>query len=102
MTRTPLTHDQVELALTDLPGWEVEQGWLTTTRKLPTFREAIEFVNRVADVAEELDHHPDIDIRWRTVRLSVVTHDQGNQITGRDIDLARAVNALAPEQQPPV
>jgi 4a-hydroxytetrahydrobiopterin dehydratase len=94
MSRTPLTHDQVHGALTDLPHWEVEHGQLTSTRRFATFRDAIAFVDAVADVAEDLDHHPDIDVRWRTVRLAVCTHDQGNQITGRDIDLARAVDAL--------
>lgn len=94
MSRTPLTHDQVQGALTDLPNWEVEHGQLTSTRTFPTFREAVDFVDQVADVAEDLDHHPDIDLRWRTVRLAVCTHDQGNQITGRDVDLARAVDAL--------
>lgn len=94
MSRTPLTHEQIHGALTDLPGWEVEQGRLTTTREFGSFPDAVAFVDRVAEVAEDLDHHPDIDIRWRTVRLAVCTHDQGNQITGRDVDLARAVDAL--------
>lgn len=95
MTREPLTHEQIHRALTDLPGWAVEHGRLTTQRDFPTFLEAVAFVDRVAEVAEDLDHHPDIDIRWRTVRLAVCTHDQGNQVTGRDVDLARAVDALA-------
>lgn len=95
MSREPLTHDEIHGALTDLPGWEVEHGRLTTTREFASFPDAIAFVDRVAEVAEDLDHHPDIDIRWRTVRLAVCTHDQGNQITGRDVDLARAVDALA-------
>ena len=95
MSRTPLTHEQIHGALSDLPGWEMEHGQLTTTRTFPTFPDAIAFVGRVAEVAEDLDHHPDIDIRWRTVRLAVCTHDQGNQVTGRDVDLARAVDALA-------
>lgn len=95
MSRTPLTAEQIHGALTDLPGWEMEHGQLTTTRTLPSFLEAIAFVGHVANVAENLDHHPDIDIRWRTVRLAVCTHDQGNQVTGRDVDLARAIDALA-------
>lgn len=95
MSRAPLSHEEIQRALTDLPGWEVEHGRLTTTRELASFPDAIAFVGQVAEIAEDLDHHPDIDIRWRTVRLAVCTHDQGNQITHRDVDLARAVDALA-------
>jgi 4a-hydroxytetrahydrobiopterin dehydratase len=58
---------------------------------LPSFVEAIAFVQRVAVLAEELDHHPDIDIRWRTVTLAVCTHDADRQITGMDVELARRI-----------
>ncbi|MGB8651050.1 MAG: 4a-hydroxytetrahydrobiopterin dehydratase [Mycobacteriales bacterium] len=90
--RTPLT--AAEIAAQTPEGWYVEQGKLTTRRELPSFPEAIAFVQRVAELAEELDHHPDIDIRWRTVVLAVNTHDAGGAITGKDIELARRVGAL--------
>ena len=89
--RDPLT----EAELQKLPeGWYVEQGKLTTRKELATFPDAIAFVQRVAEVAEELDHHPDIDIRWRTVTLAVCTHDRGNAITGTDVRLAERVNQV--------
>ena len=57
------------------------------------FPAALDFVVAVGNLAEEADHHPDIDIRWRTVRLALVTHDAGG-ITELDFALARAIDAL--------
>jgi 4a-hydroxytetrahydrobiopterin dehydratase len=92
---TPLTEEEIEAALADLPEWTVENGRLATTRKLVTFVDAIEFVREIAVVAEELNHHPDIDIRWRTVHVAVCTHDAGNHITKFDVRLAKRVDALS-------
>ncbi|MCW2671930.1 MAG: pterin-4-alpha-carbinolamine dehydratase [Frankiales bacterium] len=75
-------------------GWEEYDGKLTRSFELESFPAAVAFVGRVADVAEAQDHHPDIDIRWRTVRLAVNTHDQGGAITDKDHTLAEAINAL--------
>jgi 4a-hydroxytetrahydrobiopterin dehydratase len=91
----PLPEDELAAALATLPTWSVVSGQLATTRELPTFLDAIGLVAQVAQVAEELDHHPDIDIRWRTVILAVSTHDSGGAITGRDVELARRVDALS-------
>jgi 4a-hydroxytetrahydrobiopterin dehydratase len=93
MNRSPLTQSELDAALRELDGWTVETGKLTLRKELPSFPEAIAFVQRVGDLAERLDHHPDIDIRWRTVVLAVNTHDAGNAITGKDLELARAVQA---------
>lgn len=93
MSRTPLTDEEISAALEGLPGWYVDSGRLALRRELPSFLAAIAFVQEVAFVAEELDHHPDIDIRWRTVTLSVSTHDAGNVITGKDVELAQRVSA---------
>ena len=62
-----LTDDQVDAALPDLPGWERADGALRRSIKFPAFLDGIDAVRRVAEKAEETDHHPDIDIRWRTV-----------------------------------
>ncbi|MCW2601312.1 MAG: 4a-hydroxytetrahydrobiopterin dehydratase [Frankiales bacterium] len=90
----PLTDVELSAALQELTSWYVEADKLTTRRQLPTFLEAIAFVQLVAAVAEELDHHPDIDIRWRTVTLAVNTHASGNALTSRDVELARRVDQL--------
>ena len=94
MSRPPLTGTEIAEALEDLEGWYVEAGKLTLRRELPTFLDAVAFVQRVAVLAEQLDHHPDIDIRWRTVVLAVNTHDAGNVITAKDVELATGVNQL--------
>ena len=74
--------------------WVEKDGKLTKSFELASFPDAIAFVGKVADIAERQDHHPDIDIRWRTVTLAVNTHDQGGAITDKDHRLAEAVDAL--------
>jgi 4a-hydroxytetrahydrobiopterin dehydratase len=84
MTRpTALDEAQVlaALAAPDAPKWDLVDGQLVKVVECTSF------------LAEEADHHPDIDIRWRTVRLAVVTHDAGG-LTELDFALARAVDAL--------
>ena len=71
-----LTDDQVDAALPDLPGWERADGALRRSIKFPAFLDGIDAVRRVAEKAEEADHHPDIDIRWRTVTFVLVTHSE--------------------------
>ena len=77
-------------------GWSVVDGKLTLVRDFPSFLDGIAFVSAVAALAEEQDHHPDIDVRWRTVRLAVNTHESAGAITHRDLDLAAAVNLAFP------
>ena len=94
MTLSPLTEVELKEALEAHPKWSVVDNRLTTTRKLLTFHDAINFVRAVARIAEELNHHPDIDIRWRDVTLTCCTHDAGNQITKFDLKLAERVDAI--------
>ena len=75
------------------PDWELVDGQLVKVVECASFPGALDFVVAVGGLAEEADHHPDIDIRWRTVRLALVTHDAGG-ITELDLALARAVDAL--------
>lgn len=90
--REPLSAEEV--AARAPQGWGLVDGQLERVLSLPTFLDAIAFVSSVAAVAEELDHHPDIDVRWRTVRLAVSTHDAGGAVTAKDLELAERVNAL--------
>lgn len=82
----------VEEALGTLPGWARVGDALVRTAKLPSFPAAIAVVDRVAEVAERLDHHPDIDIRWRTLTFRCSTHSAGG-ITGKDVELAAEISA---------
>jgi 4a-hydroxytetrahydrobiopterin dehydratase len=90
-----LDADAVAAALAgpDAPAWDLVDGQLVKVVERPSFPAAIEFVGEVAALAEAADHHPDIDIRWRTVRLALVTHDAGG-LTELDFSMARAIDAL--------
>src|SRR5688572_2876151 len=91
--RTLLSPEALQQFLSQHPTWRVEGGMLVCTYELPTFLDGIAFVERVAHAAEEADHHPDIDIRWRKVTLRLVTHD-ANGLTPRDTALAARADAL--------
>ncbi len=81
---------QLQAALLSLPAWKLEQGELTRTVVFQDFKQAMGFVNRVAELAEAKGHHPDIDIRYNKVRLGLVTHDAGG-ITEKDLRLAQEI-----------
>jgi 4a-hydroxytetrahydrobiopterin dehydratase len=88
-----LTEAEIERELAGTPGWELVEDAIVRTVKFKDFKEAMVFVNRVAEVAEEVGHHPDIAIRWDTVVLTQSTHAAGG-LTEHDFDLARRLNAL--------
>jgi 4a-hydroxytetrahydrobiopterin dehydratase len=94
-----LSPDELSTALADLPLWSGDTDGIRRTVELPTFRDAVTAITRIADVAEELDHHPDIDLRWRTLHLAVVTHSAGG-VTAKDLELARRIDALLPSFRP--
>jgi 4a-hydroxytetrahydrobiopterin dehydratase len=75
-------------------GWEERDGALVREFELPSFREAIAFVDRLAELAESADHHPDIDIRYRRVTVRWTTHSAGG-ITEKDGVMAEKTSALA-------
>ncbi|MBS1799495.1 MAG: 4a-hydroxytetrahydrobiopterin dehydratase [Acidobacteria bacterium] len=87
------TLNQAEIAayLTTDPGWKLDSGKLVREWSFSTFTEAIGFVNKVADLAESAGHHPDIDVRYNKVQLSLVSHDAGG-ITKRDIKMAARIS----------
>lgn len=73
--------------------WLEQNGKLTRTFEFPSFPAAIEFVNKVADLAEDLDHHPDIHINYKKVTLELTTHSAG-KIMERDRELAQRIDEL--------
>lgn len=96
MPRPPrLSPDAVATALADLPLWSGDADGLRRTVELPSFRDAVAAIVAVADVAEELDHHPDVDLRWRTLHLTLVSHSEGG-VSELDLALARRIDALLP------
>ena len=89
---TLLTDSEIQERLTRLPGWERRGNEIRRTWAFADFRGAMAFVDRVADLADAADHHPDIDIRYSKVTLALSTHDAGG-LTARDFDLAEAIGS---------
>jgi 4a-hydroxytetrahydrobiopterin dehydratase len=90
---TLLTDTEVNDWLGAHPGWERSGDEIRRSVECASFPAAIDLVRKVADVAEERDHHPDIDIRWRTVRFALSTHSDGG-LTQKDLDLAEQIGRL--------
>lgn len=88
-----LTREEIEGELAELHGWKYEDGFVVKRFDFGRFLDGIRFVNRVAAVAEEREHHPDIQIRYTTVKLSLQTHSEGG-VTRWDIELAAALDKL--------
>ena len=80
--------------LTELPGWTRQGEVISRTFEFQDFLAAMKFVNAVAELAEQAQHHPDIDVRWNQVKLSLTTHDAGG-LTEKDFSLARACNVAS-------
>ncbi len=73
------------------PKWHYRDEAIHKKYTFPTFRSAIVFVNRVATIADELNHHPDIDVRYNSVSLGMTTHDAGG-VTEKDLGLAERID----------
>jgi 4a-hydroxytetrahydrobiopterin dehydratase len=94
-----LTHADIDSALDEQHlNWTRQDDALVTTVKLHDFAAALAFVNAVGAAAEAANHHPDIDIRWNTVRLALTTHDSGG-LTLLDLALAGAIDRLRPDSR---
>jgi 4a-hydroxytetrahydrobiopterin dehydratase len=92
-----LTTEEIERGLRDLPAWTGDAQGLRREARAPDFPSAIAVVDEVARVAEQMNHHPDIDIRWRTLRFAVVTHSAGG-VTRFDVELARRIEQILGER----
>ena len=92
MPRRRLTEDEIADRLRGVPGWTRDGDAIKREQRFATFMAGIEFVNRVAQAAESLDHHPDIAIEYTKVTLRVTTHDAGG-LTETDFALAARIGA---------
>ncbi len=88
-----LNQEQIEAALAELSDWGFDGEALTRTFRFADFVHAVGFVEHLAEVCEERQHHPDIDIRYNKVTLHLASHDAGG-VTKRDVELAEAVERL--------
>ncbi|MGA2664502.1 MAG: 4a-hydroxytetrahydrobiopterin dehydratase [Nitrososphaerales archaeon] len=87
---TRLSDAQVDERIRKLPGWSRRGEFIAKEFQFDEFMGGIGFVDAVAAIAEELDHHPDIHVRWTTVRLEIQTHDEGG-VTLLDVGLASEI-----------
>ena len=84
---------QIKAALKDLPEWDLEKTSIERVFEFDDFSAAIDFVNGIAELAEEHDHHPDMDIRYSKVRVILSTHSKGG-LTELDFELAERIGNL--------
>jgi 4a-hydroxytetrahydrobiopterin dehydratase len=85
-----LPESEIKSRLKGLKGWKHEGDFITKTFEFDGFIDGIAFIDRLAEVAEERQHHPDIHVRYTTIKLSIQTHSAGG-VTKKDFDLASAV-----------
>lgn len=90
-----LNPEAIQTLLMEIPEWKLEGDMISRTVEFPSFLEAVDAVNNIAREAEAMNHHPDIDIRWRTVRLALSTHSAGG-LTTLDFQLAKKLDQLLP------
>lgn len=91
----PLNPEALETARKELPGWTVEEDGLTKTYVLNDFRDAVGFIVRLAFEAEARNHHPEIQNVYNQVSVKLTTHDAGNRVTNKDLELARSIERLS-------
>jgi 4a-hydroxytetrahydrobiopterin dehydratase len=89
-----LSPDEISRQLADLPGWRHADGALRRSITAADFPTAIAILDAVAVVAEEMDHHPDVDVRWRTLHIALSTHSAGG-VTQLDVELAHRTSRIA-------
>lgn len=90
----PLSPEEIAAALTTLPGWACERDALAKEFKFGSFREALAFMVRVGFEAEAADHHPEWTNVYNRVAIRLNTHSAGGKVTAKDVELAKAIEAV--------
>jgi 4a-hydroxytetrahydrobiopterin dehydratase len=88
-----LEQDEVRSRVEDLAGWSVAGNAITRDFENGDFKGSVEFVNRLTPIAEEMNHHPDLEISWSTVTVTITTHSEGG-LTNADFELAGRIDGL--------
>lgn len=89
----PLSESEIEVRLAELPGWELAGPAITKKFERGDFVGSVDFVHRLVEPAEAMNHHPDLEISWGTVTVTLSTHSQGG-LTAADFELAAKIDAL--------
>ena len=92
---TPLIKSDIEQKLGSLSGWKFENDKISNKYEFKNFSEALGFIVRVGIEAEKQGHHPELFNVYNTVRISLSTHDAGDKVTQKDLDLAKAIDELS-------
>ena len=92
---TALTESAIQDALANLPGWAFADDSIHKTYRFASFSEAIGFIAEMAFSCEKANHHPDLSNVYSTVSIRLSTHDVGNKVTQKDVDLALEIEKLA-------
>jgi 4a-hydroxytetrahydrobiopterin dehydratase len=90
----PLEDNEISERLEALPGWEREGEAITRSFDRGDFVGSVDFVRRLVEPAEDMNHHPDVEISWATVKVTLSTHSEGG-LTPADFELAGRIDALA-------
>lgn len=90
----PLSKQQIDESLRKLDGWKVESDKLKKEFKFNNFKEAASFIMRLAFEAEALQHHPELFNIYNKVQIGLTTHDAGDKITSKDIELAESIESI--------
>lgn len=88
-----LGSQEIQQNLTKVPGWTLEDKKIWCLKRFENFIEAIKFVNKLVEPSEELAHHPDLEISYNKVRITLTSHDAGG-LTTKDFELAQRISAL--------
>lgn len=90
-----LTDEEISARMGAVPGWSVENGMLTRLFGFGTYASGVMFASAVGQVADALNHHPDLFVGYQKVRVQTCTHDAENSLTPMDFELAMRINALS-------
>ena len=88
-----LSDTEIDERLGDLDGWERSGDAIVKRFDNGDFKGSVDFVNRLTPEAEEMNHHPDLEISWKDVTVTITTHSEGG-LTGGDFELARRIDSL--------
>jgi 4a-hydroxytetrahydrobiopterin dehydratase len=90
----PLETAEITAALADLPGWKFEANALVKSLRFGSFKEAVSFIVRASFEAEAMNHHPDWSNVYNRVSIRLQTHDAGDRVTAKDVELARRIEKI--------
>ena len=91
----PMEENEIQSQIKNLPGWTWADDKIHKSLVFPDFREAMSFLVKLSFEAEQLDHHPEIYNSYNRVKISITTHDVGGKVTGKDFQLAHAIEKLS-------